>query len=103
MQTEAAIARHPERSKAESNCEATTSLGAVGISRGRQINLAQILRGGVFLVVILERSEESREKTPCSRMTPKGVGRAFTECKRKRQIANTENLKYFQDYHQNSC
>ena len=77
MQTEAAIARHPERSKAESNCEATTSLGAVGISRGRQINLAQILRGGVFLVVILERSEESREKTPCSRMTPKGVGRGL--------------------------
>ena len=26
------------------------------------LTLAQILRGGVFLVVILERSEESREK-----------------------------------------
>ena len=39
-------ARHPERSEAESNCEAATSVSAVGISRGMQINLARILRLG---------------------------------------------------------
>ena len=36
-------ARHPERSEAESNCEAATSVSAVGISRGMQINLKQLL------------------------------------------------------------